>query len=36
MKKIAFLLALLSSAQASAAVKWTRTWVQGHGIPDTE
>ncbi|MEX5423389.1 hypothetical protein WCD91_18570 [Enterobacter cloacae] len=30
MKKIAFLLALLSSAQASAAVnQWTRTWVQG-------
>lgn len=30
MKKIAFLLALLSSVQASAAVnQWTRTWVQG-------
>ena len=30
MKKIAFLLALLSSAQASAAVnQWTRTWVLG-------
>lgn len=30
MKKIAFSLVLLASAQASAAVnQWTRTWVQG-------
>lgn len=30
MKKITFLLLLLASAQASAAVNsWTRTWVQG-------
>jgi hypothetical protein len=36
MKKIAFLLALLSSAGQRSVNQWTRTWVQGHGIPDTE